>query len=299
MHLRMDWKSINFDWNHARAFLVTAEEGSLSAAARVLNMTQPTLGRQVTKLEQELNVALFERVGNGLVLTPSGLELLEHVSEMGAAANRASLTASGISQTIEGTICISASEVHAAFWLPPIIAKLRKVEPKIHVEIIATNKSSDLMRREADIAIRNFRPTQPELIARKLKEVAARFYATPAYLDQINNPSSIADLNHADFISFDRTGFLINELNKLGFDLSNRNFPIITDNYIAHWEFVKQSLGIGIMPEDIGDTEPLVERVLTDLQPIMFPIWLTTHRELNTSRRVRMVFDFLAAELAN
>ena len=163
----MNWKSMKFDWNRARAFLVTAEEGSLSAAARALEMTQPTLGRQVSALEQELGVALFERAGRGLVLTPSGLELVDHVRAMGEAANRVSLTASGQSQTIEGSICITASEIHAAYLLPPIIAKLRRAQPGIKVEIIASNAASDLRRREADIAIRSFRPTQPELIAKK------------------------------------------------------------------------------------------------------------------------------------
>ena len=299
MHLSMDWQSITFDWNRARAFLVTAEEGSFSAAARALKMTQPTLGRQVAALELELGIVLFERAGQGLILTSSGLDLLQHVRAMGNAANLASLTASGISQTIEGTICISASEVHAAFWLPPIIAKLRKIEPKIHVVIIATNKTSDLIRREADIAIRSFRPTQPELIAKKIKDVTARLYATPEYLDDIDNPSSLEELNYADFISFDHSGMLTEELNKRGLNLNHKNFPIVSESYITHWELVKQSLGIGIMPEDIGDGEPLVARVITDLEPIIFPVWLTTHRELNTSRRVRFVFDFIASELSN
>src|SRR6056297_2910935 len=106
----MDWRSVGFDWNRARAFLVTAEEGSLSRAARALGMTQPTLGRQVSALEHELGVALFERVGRGLELTPSGLELVEHVRRMGEAATRVSLTASGQSQSIEGTVCITATE---------------------------------------------------------------------------------------------------------------------------------------------------------------------------------------------
>jgi len=224
----MDWRSVKFDWNRARAFLVTAEEGSLSAAARALGMTQPTLGRQVSALEKELGVVLFERAGQGLVLTPSGLELVEHVRAMGDAANRVSLTASGQSQNIEGTVCISASEVHAVFLLPPIIAKLRQMEPKINIEIIATNNVSDLRRREADIAIRNFRPTQPELIAKKIKDASARLYATPDYLKRIGNPASPEDLQQADFISFDSTGGLMNGLNELGLNLTKKNFPILT-----------------------------------------------------------------------
>lgn len=294
----MDWRSIKFDWNQARAFLVTAEEGSLSAAARALGMTQPTVGRQVAALEQELGVALFERVGRGLELTPSGLELVSHVRNMGEAATRVSLAAGGRSQTIEGSICITASEIHAAFLLPPIIEKLRQLAPGIDVEIIASNSASDLGRREADIAIRSFRPTQAELIARKIKDVPARLYASKDYLKQIGMPKSAADLERADFIDFDDTGMLLNGLNALGLNLTQSNFSIRTKNHIVQWQLVKQGLGIGIFPEDIGDAEPLVQQALPELEPIVFSIWLTTHRELNTSRRVRLVFDLLAAELA-
>ena len=294
----MDWRSIKFDWNRARAFLVTAEEGSLSAAARALGMTQPTLGRQVSALEKELGVALFERVGLGLILTPSGLDLVEHVRAMGDAASRVSLTASGQSQSIEGNVCITCSEYYAVFVLPPIIKKLRKLEPKITIEIIATNTTSDLRRREADIAIRNFRPTQPELIAKKIKDVSARLYATPAYLKEIGEPKTPEDLNRADFISFDNTDQLMVGLNAMGMTLTKQNFPLQTEHFITHWELVKQGIGIGIMPEELGETEPMVVQALPTLEPIEFPIWLTAHRELNTSRRIRMVFDLLAVELA-
>lgn len=294
----MDWRSVKFDWNQARAFLVTAEEGSLSAAARALGLTQPTLGRQVDGLEEELGVVLFERSGRGYVLTPSGLELLDHVRAMGDAANRVSLAAAGQSQTLEGTISISASETYAAVLLPAIIAKLRLVEPRIHIEVIASTRASDLRRREADIAIRNFRPTEPELFARKIRDVPARLYATPGYLKKIGNPRLPADLARADFISVDTSGVFLKGLNSRGLGLSERNFPITAENYLVMWEMVKQGLGIGILDGNIGDAEPLVRRALPDFEPFMFPMWLVAHRELTKSRRVRVVFDLLAAELA-
>ena len=140
----MDWRSIKFDWNKARAFLVTAEEGSLSAAARALDMAQPTLGRQVTGLEQELGIVLFERVGRGLQLTPGGAELLDHVRVMGDAAGGVSMNALGQSQALEGKICISASETYAAVLLPPIIAKLRILEPGIHRLATSNNSRSSI-----------------------------------------------------------------------------------------------------------------------------------------------------------
>ena len=294
----MDWRSVKFDWNRARAFLVTAEEGSLSAAARALGMAQPTLGRQVDALEEELGLVLFERVGRGFALTPSGLELLEHVRGMGAAATRVSLSAAGHSQSIEGNISISASETYAAILLPPILAKLRRAEPGIHIEIVASTKPSDLRRREADIAIRNFQPTEPDLIARKIRDVPARLYATPGYLESIGNPLLPYDLRGADFISIDNTGMFLKGLNAMGLNLTERNFPIFTENYLVMWEMVKHGLGIGILDGNIGDAEPLVRRALPDFEPLMFPIWLVAHRELNTSRRVRVVFDLLAQELA-
>ncbi len=293
----MDWKSVKFDWNRARAFLVTAEEGSLSAAARALGMAQPTLGRQVDALEAELGVVLFERVGRGLTLTPSGLELLDHVRAMGDAAGRVSLAAAGQTQSIEGRVSIAASEIYAAYILPPIIAKLRQIEPGIEIEIVASNAPSDLRRREADIALRNFRPTEPDLIARKIRDVPARLYATPAYIEKIGNPRTPADLSNADFINIDDSDMLMKAFNGMGMSLTKRNFPLLTENYFVMWALVKQGIGIGVLDGNIGDAEPSVRRVLPDLDPLIFPIWLVAHREVNTSRRIRMVFDLLASEL--
>lgn len=293
----MDWRSVKFDWNKARAFLVTAEEGSLSAAARALGMAQPTLGRQVDGLEQELGIVLFERVGRGLQLTPGGLELLDHVRVMGDAAGRVSMNALGQSQTLEGRVCISASETYAAVLLPPIIAKLRILEPGIHVEIVVSNQASDLRRREADIAIRNFRPTEPDLIAKKVGEADAVLYATPDYIEKIGNPTMPQDLRHAHFVNLDHAGMMIKALNKLGLGLTEENFPLLTESYLVMWELVRQGVAIGILDAHIGDADPTVRRVLPDFQPFIFPIWLVSHRELTTSRRIRRVYDYLAEEL--
>ena len=294
----MDWRAVKFDWNRARAFLITAEEGSLSAAARALGMAQPTLGRQVDALEEELGVILFERVGRGFTLTPSGLELLDHVREMGNAAGRVSLTAAGQSQSIEGTVVIAASEVHAAMLLPPILVKLRSAHPGIRLEIFASSKATDLRRREADIALRNFRPAEPDLVAKKVNDIPARLYATPAYLDRIGNPRLPYDLRDADFISIDSSGAFLKGLNALGMNLTEANFPILAENYLVMWEMVKHGIGIGVIDGNIVDREPRVRRALPDLEPLMFPIWLVAHREVNTSRRIRTVFDLLAGELS-
>jgi len=298
MRNRMEWRAVKFDWNRARAFLVTAEEGSLSAAARALGMAQPTLGRQVDALERELGVVLFERTGRGLALTPSGQDLLDHVRDMGRAASRISLIAAGKSQSLEGTVSIAVSEVYAAYLLPPILARLRAEEPLIEIEIVASNTPSDLRRREADIAIRHFRPVEADLVARKLRDVPAHLYAAPAFLEVLGHPQTPHDLRNADFIGIGDTAVLLKGLNAMGLNLTARNFPIRTDNYLVMWELVKQGLGIGVLDGRIGDAEPDVQRVLPDLEPLLFPIWLVAHRELNSSRRIRRVFDVLAEGLA-
>jgi len=290
----MDWRRVQFDWNRARAFLVTAEEGSLSAAARALGSTQPTVGRQVAALEEELGVTLFERVGRGLQPTATGLELVEHVRAMGEAATRVSLTSAGQSLSLEGPITITAGEAIAAYLLPPILARIRTQYSGINIEIVASNRPSDLLRREADIAIRNYRPTEPELVAKKVAETSARLYASSEYLESIGNPGKDGDLRGASFIGFDRTPLYMNGLNALGLRLTPQNFPIVTEQQLVQWEFVKRGLGIGIMMEQIGDSETGVVRAFPDLPPYPVPLWLTSHREVRTSRRVRVVFDLLA-----
>lgn len=295
----MDWRAVRFDWNRARAFLVTAEEGSFSAAARALGIAQPTVGRQVAALEEELGVALFERIGSKLELTAPGLELLEHGRAMGDAATRLSLVATGQSLDVDGTVCITASELVAAYLMPPAVARIRRDYPGIEIEIVATNSARDLQRREADIAIRNFKSTQPELVARKIASRSARLYASPGYLDSLGNPTSPGDLCRADFFGFDRTDLMVDGLRALGIEVTSRNFPVVTDNHLVQWQLAKQGVGICIVMDEVGDAEPLVRRVLPDLPPFPVPIWLTCHRELRTSRRIRVVFDLLAEVLGD
>ena len=294
----MDWLAINFDWNHARAFLVTAEEGSLSAAARALNTTQPTLGRQVSALEEELNVVLFERIGKRLVLTPGGLDLLEQVRMMSEAAAKVSLMASGQSNALEGLVTISASELYGTFLLPPIIGRIRELEPGIEIEVVASNATSDLGRREADIAIRNFQPTQGELIARKIGEHQARLYAAASYLQKAPTIETLDDLAVHSFIGFDRSDMLIKGFAEQGLTLSHQQFPLISNNQMVQWQLMQQGLGIGILPDVIADLTPALQAIPLDRPVISYPLWLTAHRELRHSRRIRFVYDQLAEQLA-
>lgn len=295
----MKWQNVSFDWNLAKAFLATAEEGSLSAAARALDLTQPTVGRQVTALEEALSVVLFDRVGRLLSLTPSGLELLDHVRAMGEAAGLVSMSASGQSQSIEGQVCITATDAMSSYYLPAVVAQLREMAPEIEIEIFASNTLQDLRRREADIAIRHVRPEQPDLITRLIRETTAHLYASTVYLDRHGRPESPADLNDATFIGFDDPGRAISFLNAFGLSLSRRNFPIVVNSGIAGWEMVKLGLGITVMAKDLAAITPGVEALMPEQVAIPVPIWLTTHRELHTSRRIRLVFDVLAEALSS
>ena len=294
----MDRRAIKFDWNKARAFLVTAEEGSLSAAAKALDLSQPTLSRQVSALEEELGISLFERTNSGLILTESGVELIEQVKTMADAASNLSKLATGHVEALEGVICISATEMIAAYILPPIIEKLRQKWPKIEIEIIASSDTSDLSQREADIAIRNYRPKQQDLIARRVKDTVGHLYAAKSYLEKLAHRQSPQDLSNAVFFGVDRSNRMISYLNKFGFELDQSNFPLIVANHLVQWQMVKHGSGIGFMMQDIGDAESSVERVLTTAPAFETETWLVSHRELRTSSRLRVVFDYLADELS-
>jgi DNA-binding transcriptional LysR family regulator len=290
----MNWQAVSFDWNRARAFLATAEEGSLSAAARALGQTQPTLSRQVAALEEDLGVTLFERVGRSLSLTQSGLDLLDHFRAMGDAASRISLTASGQSQAIEGHVRITASNIVATYHLPAVLKRLRDIAPGIEVDVAASNEVRDLTRREADIAIRHVRPEQPDLIAKLVGEMTGHLYASTDYLDAHGRPKMAHDLSEADFIGFEDPERLLPILNPLGLSLTKRNFKITSASSTVIMALVKEGLGISILTKDLAALTPDIEQVLPELPPIPVPIWLVTHRELHTSRRIRLVFDLLA-----
>lgn len=294
IHLRMDQP----DWNQLKAFLETAETGSLSAAARKLGLSQPTLSRQVAAIEKQLGVTLFERVGKAMVVTSTGLALLEHARVMGAAVEELKLAATGQSQAVDGVVCISASEAVAAHLLPPVLRRLRQLAPGIVIDLVASDALSDLRRREADIAVRHVRPDQPDLIGRFIRDASACFYASRAWVDQHGHPRTAEQAAEHHFIGSDRSGRYLGYLRQHGLALQASNFSCYAENTMANWALVRQGLGIGAMMDDIAGTMPDVLRVLDDVAPVMFPIWLVTHRELRTARRIRLVFDLLAEALA-
>ena len=293
----MEWKSIQFDWNRARAFLVTAEEGSLSAAGRALGVAQPTVGRQISALEKELDVVLFDRVGKQLVLTTSGLELVDHVRQMSEAAARVSMAASGQSRALDGEVCISAIDTIAALCLPSIVQKVREAYPGILIEVIASNELSNLGRREADIAIRNVQPSHPDLVAKKVCDVGAHLYGATNYLDKLGRPLTRDILKQADITGFNRDEEMVKAMSGFGLTVTPIGISVVSENHLVQWEMIKQGVCLGMMMECIGDKEPLVERIFPDTDAVKFPIWLVAHQQLRSSKRIRAVFDILAESL--
>ncbi|WP_295893669.1 LysR family transcriptional regulator [uncultured Vibrio sp.] len=294
----MNWESVCFDWNRTRAFLVTAEEGSLSRAAVALGMTQPTLSRQVAALEKEIGVALFRRIGQRLELTDSGLELLDVARRMGEAACDFSLVAQGQSQKLEGNVVISACQLDAVFRLPNIIARLRQKEPGISIEVVVTNGVSDLTRREADLAIRSFQPSQSSLITRKLGMETIRLYGAHEYLDSFahNGPDTTAQ--GLQIIGFNETDAIMHKLDQQGLSLTAENFKVTTDCLLTQLQFCKAGLGVMCLTQDVGDHDQQLTRGFDrSFTPIDLPVWIVCHEELHTNLRVRRVFDFVSEAL--
>jgi DNA-binding transcriptional LysR family regulator len=286
------------DWNLVRAFCATADSGSLSAAARKLQLTQPTLSRQVAALEAALGVTLFERIGKRLVLTDTGLGLVEHARVMAGAADTMALAAAGRSQNVSGRVTISATDAVSAYLLPGLVARIREKAPQITLVILASDSISDIRRREADIAIRHVRPTEPELIARLVGEMTAHFYAAESWLAKNGVPGSMAELCEADLLGFEPVEQFTEQLRAAGIPVSADRFRIVSGNSVVLWEMVRGGVGICMMLKEIAELMPGVIRLLPALPGIKVPVWLVSHRELHTSRRVRLVFDTLAKELS-
>ena len=293
----MDWSPLLFDWNQVRAFLATAEEGSFSGAARALKSTQPTVGRQIDALEASLGITLMERTPRGPVLTDAGRELVEHVRAMKDAASLFSIAAAGRSQETFGEVSVTANDLLAETLLPGMVAKLRSEAPGIIVQIIASNDVQDLTVREADIALRHARPDQPDLIAKHVVDLRANLYASSDYLNRKSRPSKLSDLSGLELVGSPNTDRMVSALAQMGVEVLPDNFVSKSASGSVLWALVKQGVGAAMIPEALGDREKGIERVLPDFSSMPFPIWLVTHRELRTSKKIRLVYDFLASEI--
>ncbi|MEM7059488.1 MAG: LysR family transcriptional regulator [Pseudomonadota bacterium] len=293
----MNWDAIGFDWNHVRAFLATVEEGSLSGAARVLRQTQPTLSRQISNLEETLGLTLFERGTRAMTLTDAGAELLAHVRGMAEAATQISRVATGQSQAIEGVVRVTSSDAMAAYTLPRCLIALRRAHPGITIELVPSNTISDLTQRDADIAIRHVRPEQPDLFAKRVADVSVSLYASASYLATLPPITSPEDLADAEFIGYEHAERIVPQLNALGIPVTGKNFGITSTTGSALYELARAGAGVALIARPDAENQIGLQPVLPDLPKIQIPVWLVTHREIRTSRRIRITFDHLAKEL--
>jgi DNA-binding transcriptional LysR family regulator len=285
------------DWSLWRSFAAVVAEGSLSAAARKLGLSQPTLGRHVEALEHGLNVTLFERTLTGFRPTETALKLYEPVSHAERALAEATIVAEGTTGELNGTVRITSSTVTSHYILPPILADLRREFPNIAIELVPSDSVENLLLRESDIAVRMFRPTQLELIAKKLGELPIVTCAHESYLARKGTPFFPGDLENHDLIGFDRSELILTVAKSIGFELVRDNFQVRTDSQTAMWELLKAGLGIGFAQEGLVEATPGMRALLPMLPLPPLEVWLTTHRELFTSRRIRAIYDRLAEGL--
>lgn len=290
--------STDFDWRLVRSFLAVLDLGSLLAAARSLGVSQPTLGRHITELESQLASVLFERTGRGLLPTRTALQLAQGARQMQDGALQLSRTLAGTKSQASGTVRITASVPVAVQLLPPILLDLRLALPDIQIELVSSNQVSNLLRREADIAIRMVRPDQTSLVARKLGEAAVGAYAHRDYLARRGVPTLPAELLQHELVGSDTDPAIRQGFEAMGFPVPREAFTLRSDDLLVQWQAVRAGLGIGFLADYQARLDPAVQPVLAgQLQIPPLPMWLAVHREIRTSRHIRAVFDFLATAL--
>ncbi len=291
----------SLDWNLLRSFVAVAEEGSLSAAARALGSSQPTLGRHVAELEDALGIGLFVRHARGLRLTDEGAKLYEVAAGVRAGVDDFARRATGLDPGLDGTVRVTASEVVAVHVLPGVLATLRATHPGIQLEVVADNRAANLLRRDADVAIRMFRPAQPDLITRHVADAQLGLYASAGYVARYGAPRGLQDLRSHTFLGFDRDDLHLRTLQARGVVVARDDFPVRCDNQLFHIHATLAGLGIGGVQTAIAarlqpTSAPLVA-VMPELELPALPLWLVAHAELRRSPRVRAVYDALAEGL--
>ncbi|APH69981.1 LysR family transcriptional regulator [Aquibium oceanicum] len=285
------------DWNLLKSFVAVAETGSLSAAARKIEVSQPSVGRHVAELERQLGIKLFRRGRAGYELSEDGIALLGRARAMREQAEAISRLALGATEAVAGTVRIAASEVVSAYVLPSMTAAFAEMEPGIEIEIVASNQVENLLRRDADIAIRMVEPSQLDLVARKITDIPLTACAATSYLDRRGRPASPAEIVGHDLVGYDRGMELIDGFREFGVEIDRHGFRFRTDNQIVFWEAIRTGNGIGFAQVPLVDREPLVEVILPGLPLPSLPMWLAMHRDVRTSARIRRVADFLYEQL--
>ncbi len=291
-----------FDWTLVRSFLAVLDAGSLMGAARKTGAQQPTLGRHIAELESQLGAPLFERTGRGVLPTALALAIADAARQMEAGADTLARTLTRSREATSGSVRITTSEVAACYLLPPVLAQLQQAEPGIQIELVASNPLSNLLRREADIALRMVRPAQSSLVARKLGEISIVACAHASYLQRAGTPRVPADLLKHRLVGYDRDDTITRGFAQLGLALPREAFALRTDSQIAYGRLVAAGAGIGFVAAYNLRHWPGVKAVLPMLPIPPLPCWLAVHREIRGSALVRRVYDFLAqaipAELA-
>jgi DNA-binding transcriptional LysR family regulator len=286
------------DWALWRSFAAVVAEGSLSAAARRIGYSQPTLGRHIEALEQQLGLTLFDRTLQGLKPTETALRLYQSVSAAEAKLAEAALVAEGSTGALEGTVRITASAIVAHYVLPALLRPIRAEFPAIAIEIVPSDSVENLLLRESDIAIRMFRPTQLELIARRIGEMPIIATAHASYLGAHGTPQVPDDLRQHTLIGLDRSDLLIGAAKRIGYALTRNDFTLRTDSQTGGWELLKAGLGVGFAQAGLVADTPGMRPLLPMLAIPPLEVWLTTHRELFLSPRIRAIYDRLATGLA-
>ncbi len=284
----------NFDWTLVRSFLAVLDAGSLMGAARQLQAQQPTLSRHVAELESQLGTPLFERTGRGVTPTTAALAIADAARQMQAAAEQLSRNLTGSREATTGTVRVTASQVAAVWLLPPVLAALQKAEPGIAIELVSSNRIENLLRREADIAVRMQRPTQESVVARKLGDVGVGAYAHRSYLARHGAPRKPEDLLAHRLIGYDRDDTVLRGFARMGVAVSKAQFALRCDDQVAYSYLVNAGAGIGFTSHYSARALPGLERVLPQLKIPVLPCWLAVHREIRSSKLVRLVYDFLA-----
>ena len=280
------------DWALYRTLLAVLDDGSLSGAARRLALTQPTVARHIDTLEAALSADLFVRSQRGLAPTDLALSLRIHAETMALTAATLLRTASGVAGQVAGTVRITASDVVGVEHLPSVLARLRHDHPKLTVELALTDRMDDLLRREADIAIRMAEPTQGNLLAQKLAPVDLGFHAHRDYVKRRGMPAVLSDLADHDLIGFDtETPALRAMLTHLP-GIERSSFALRTDSNLAQLAAIRAGFGIGICQAAIARRDPALVRVLASVT-LKLPLWIVMHKDLGTSARYQVVFDAL------
>jgi DNA-binding transcriptional LysR family regulator len=287
----------SFDWTLVRSFLAALEHGSLLGAARALQSSQPTLGRHIAELEAQLGATLFERTGRGLLPTDMALRLADAARQMESGAAAMARAASGAQGELAGRVRISASQPVACVLLPPILAQMRLTLPDVAVELVVSNQVSNLLKREADIALRMVQPEQGSVIARRVGQVSLGTYAHHDYLRRRGTPKQPTDLLNHDLISGDRDDQVERGIRAMGYEIDPARFVLRTDDLIAYAAAIRAGMGIGFIADYLAQTDAQLVPLLPTLKLPALPMWLVVHREIRSSRRIKAVYDFLAQAL--